>query len=507
LHALIRWKEIGLDLVIKEASLKGTVLCGGSAGAGCWFSSLHTDSLRPDNTKNREAVINELSEEELEDWDYAKISGLGFIDAMCVPHFDKSGTNGNARSDDAEKILLANPTTPAIGVDENAALVVVGNDAYAVSGDGEATCHVVVPDEQNAGETFTAPLPTDWEEPIPMEELLEFATPATGEHLEALEDHVDTDFVIADDVVDIVEKAMANQQRKGRKSVDVPIVKLVAAGSGAALQLVPLADEIVKISGTELPNILYIGTASFDRTDKYHLTTKLFRAMGCEIRRLDVSEEADVPTETEMRECVLDWADIIMCSGGNTLHALIRWKDVGLDFMIKEASLKGTVLCGSSSGAGVWFRLLHTDSLRPDNMKNREALLNELNEHELCDWEYTKISGLGYMNAMFVPHYNSTGSNGRKRAEDVAALLQEDPSIPVIGVENNAALFVIGNEAYCFSGDDEDTCHLIVSDENGEVLSTPLNITAANAVPADKLLELPQYKGCIDVDERRLQRE
>jgi hypothetical protein len=185
-----------------------------------------------------EAVINELSEEELEDWDYAKISGLGFIDAMCVPHFDKSGTNGNARSDDAEKILLANPTTPAIGVDENAALVVVGNDAYAVSGDGEATCHVVVPDEQNAGETFTAPLPTDWEEPIPMEELLEFATPATGEHLEALEDHVDTDFVIADDVVDIVEKAMANQQRKGRKSVDVPIVKLVAAGSGAALQLV-----------------------------------------------------------------------------------------------------------------------------------------------------------------------------------------------------------------------------------------------------------------------------
>jgi peptidase E len=63
LHALLRWKEVGLDLLMKEASLKGVVLCGGSAGAGCWFSSLHTDSLRPDNTKNKEHVLNELSEE------------------------------------------------------------------------------------------------------------------------------------------------------------------------------------------------------------------------------------------------------------------------------------------------------------------------------------------------------------------------------------------------------------------------------------------------------------
>ena len=68
--------------------MKGTVLCGGSAGAGCWFSSLHTDSLRPDNRKNKELVQSELSEEELADWDYATISGLGFIDARCVSQCD-----------------------------------------------------------------------------------------------------------------------------------------------------------------------------------------------------------------------------------------------------------------------------------------------------------------------------------------------------------------------------------------------------------------------------------
>ena len=48
----------------------------------------------------------ELSEEELADWDYTKISGLGYIDAMCVPHFDATGTNDVARADDAEKVLL-----------------------------------------------------------------------------------------------------------------------------------------------------------------------------------------------------------------------------------------------------------------------------------------------------------------------------------------------------------------------------------------------------------------
>jgi Flp pilus assembly protein TadD len=39
------------------------------------------------------------------------------------------------RVKDAERILQESPTTPAIGVDENAALVVVGNEALAVSSD------------------------------------------------------------------------------------------------------------------------------------------------------------------------------------------------------------------------------------------------------------------------------------------------------------------------------------------------------------------------------------
>ena len=54
-----------------------------------------------------------------------------------MPHYDTSGTNGDSRAEHAQKVLADNPFTPAIGIDENAALVVEGDKAMVVSGDGE----------------------------------------------------------------------------------------------------------------------------------------------------------------------------------------------------------------------------------------------------------------------------------------------------------------------------------------------------------------------------------
>jgi peptidase E len=467
LHALLRWKECGLDLLIKEASLNGAVLCGGSAGAGCWFSSLHTDSLRPDNTKNKEQVLADMDDEDLADWDYTKISALGFVDAMCVPHFDVTGTNGNARSDDAARMLEENPVTPAIGVDENAAFVVVGDEALAISGDGKATCHVVVPDE-TTGEVISAPLPTTWQEPVPLDEVLEFPLPENGEHLEALSEHVNTDFVIAD---------VSNHSSNAALGSGI-FPKIVAAGMPRALQLGPIFDKIFELSGKELPNLLWIGTASFDRTDRFNSATLRFREIGCDVRRLDVSDEEDVPTPQDMMELVVEWADVIMCAGGNTLHALIRWKDCGLDLLLKEACEKGTVLCGGSAGAGCWFSSLHTDSLRPDNTKNKEAVLDDLNDEELKDWDFTRISGLGFIDGMCVPHFDVTGTNGHARSEDAERFLREDPSTPAIGIDELAALIVVGNEVSAVSGDGKATCHLtVLRSVTDEVVTTPLPTT------------------------------
>jgi len=497
LHALLRWKEVGLDLLMKESGLNGTVLCGASAGAGCWFSSLHTDSLRPDNTKNREHVLNELTEKELQDWDYAKISALGFIDAMCVPHFDATGTNGAKRAEDAEQILLEDPSTSVIGVDENAALVVVGGDAMAVSGDGKATCHVMMPLEET-GEVISAPIPTHWEEPIPMEEILELPAPASAPHLESLEKYVDTDFVIADDFAQELASSEAatsccDERDADSSTASAVVPKIVASGNERGMQLKPIVDKIVELSGVDLPKVLYIGTASFDRTDKFLMNTKMFREMGCEIRRLDVSEQDTVPSAEDMREMVVEWPHVILCSGGNTLHALIRWKEIGLDMLMKEAGMEGKVLCGGSAGAGCWFSSLHTDSLRPDNTKNKEHVLNELSEEELSDWNYTKISALGFIDAMCVPHYNARGTNGEMRSEHAEKILLEDPSTTmVIGVDNNAAFMVLGNDVMAVSGDGKATCHVIVPDERtGEAMSAPLPTDLEELIPLEDVFKLP----------------
>jgi dipeptidase E len=302
---------------------------------------------------------------------------------------------------------------------------------------------------------MSAPLPTTWEHPVPVEEILDFPVPATASHLESLEDHVDTNFIVADDIAQAISEPVVNNDQKNVSDAPpaVPQIKIVASGNERGMRLQPIVDKVVELSGVDLPKVLYVGTASFDRTDKFLRQTKAFREMGCEIRRLDVSEKDTVPSIDEMKELVVEWAEVIMCSGGNTLHALLRWKEVGLDLLMKEASLKGVVLCGGSAGAGCWFSSLHTDSLRPDNTKNKEHVKSELSEEELADWDYTKISALGFVDAMCVPHFDKTGTNGVERVEDAERLLQESPSTPAIGVDENAALVIVGNEALAVSGD------------------------------------------------------
>eukprot|EP00579_Thalassiosira_antarctica_P008248 CAMPEP_0201879326 /NCGR_PEP_ID=MMETSP0902-20130614/10237_1 /ASSEMBLY_ACC=CAM_ASM_000551 /TAXON_ID=420261 /ORGANISM="Thalassiosira antarctica, Strain CCMP982" /LENGTH=701 /DNA_ID=CAMNT_0048407125 /DNA_START=119 /DNA_END=2224 /DNA_ORIENTATION=- len=481
LHSLLRWKDVGLDLLLKEAAEKGTVLCGGSAGAGCWFHSMHSDSMRPDNTKHADVAKSELDDDELEDWEFVKISGLGLVpgpDIMAVPHFDRTGTNDMSRSDHAEQVLLETenetPGAIAFGIDNNAAFVVTGDSAMVVSGDGEATCHVVVADEET-GETSTAPLvPQD--EPIPIEELMLANTPATAEHLDTLGDHVETNFSIAEDLLEppttttdsATEDASALNSHGGssQENEQVSNLKIVAAGRMKTLQLPPVFEKVIELSGKEQPKIVYIGTASFDRTDKYNLCTKAFRELECEIERLDVSETDTVPTYEEMRRLVVDWAEVIICSGGNTLHALLCWKETGLDLLLKEAAEKGTVLCGGSAGAGCWFSSIHSDSLRPDNVKNSESVKNELDEDELTDWEYVKISGLGIIPAMAVPHYDMTGTNDVSRSENAEQMMEEEQDgVPAFGIDENAALVIEGDMASAVSGDGKATCHVVVTDE------------------------------------------
>ena len=62
------WKDWGLEKILKQAYDAGTIMCGVSAGAICWFEYGITDSW----------------EDELK-----IINCLGFVQGSCCPHYDE----------------------------------------------------------------------------------------------------------------------------------------------------------------------------------------------------------------------------------------------------------------------------------------------------------------------------------------------------------------------------------------------------------------------------------
>ena len=62
------WRQHGVDEILREAWQQGIVLCGGSAGANCWFEACSTDSFGLD--------LDPL------------LDGLGFLKGSFCPHYD-----------------------------------------------------------------------------------------------------------------------------------------------------------------------------------------------------------------------------------------------------------------------------------------------------------------------------------------------------------------------------------------------------------------------------------
>ena len=123
-NMLAVWRVHGFDAVLREAWEAGVVLCGGSAGAICWFEASVTDSFGPQLRGMRD--------------------GLGFLRGSACPHYD-----GEERRRPCYTELVRNGFPPGIGIDDCAALRFDGTEltevlttregsrAYRVSADGE----------------------------------------------------------------------------------------------------------------------------------------------------------------------------------------------------------------------------------------------------------------------------------------------------------------------------------------------------------------------------------
>ena len=180
LYAIDRWHALGIDDMLRRAALdRGVVICGGSAGAICWFDGGHSDSAVPETFREamtrqfagRDTYVPEKGAansrangddkdgsvksadskpaeadsgsskieisaapaegEKPKEWSYLRVPALGILPGLVCPHHDKIQSNGVHRSDDFDAMLLRHPTELGIGIDDWAALI-VEDDTYRV---------------------------------------------------------------------------------------------------------------------------------------------------------------------------------------------------------------------------------------------------------------------------------------------------------------------------------------------------------------------------------------
>ncbi len=105
-NMLAIWRACGLDTLLRQAWERGTVLCGLSAGAICWFEQGLTDSgggLDP-------------------------LTCLGFLRGSCCPHYD-----GEPHRQQAYRGLVQRGALSAgYALDDGAALHIVGDTVAEV---------------------------------------------------------------------------------------------------------------------------------------------------------------------------------------------------------------------------------------------------------------------------------------------------------------------------------------------------------------------------------------
>ncbi len=201
------------------------------------------------------------------------------------------------------------------------------------------------------------------------------------------------------------------------------VPKIVAIGGGEIRELETAAIDkrIVELTGKTRPNALFIPTASSDAPGYIDTFDRVYgEHLGCQTRTLKLIQNP--PSFDEMSTLVLD-SDLVYVGGGNTYKMMKLWRRLGLDTVLAEAASRGTVLSGLSAGAICWFRYGHSDSS---------------SFYSNADWDYIRVTGLGFINAVYCPHYHV-----EKREASFSQMIAKRGGIG-IACDNNAAIEIVG---------------------------------------------------------------
>lgn len=202
---------------------------------------------------------------------------------------------------------------------------------------------------------------------------------------------------------------------------------IIALGGGDLKEKTTLKidEEIAKLAklhaGEKRAYGLFIGTASHDSMPAFNSFRKTYTSV------FDIKADCALTVYGEMSiDKIKDKflkADFIYVGGGDTKFMLDKWKETGLDVLIKEAYDRGVILCGRSAGAICWFKDMYTDY---DIMRGESK-------------DYKLLKGLGYLEGVCSPHYNL-------RRVDYQKALIENGFKEGYGLEDNGAMMFVNGE-------------------------------------------------------------
>ena len=228
--------------------------------------------------------------------------------------------------------------------------------------------------------------------------------------------------------------------------------KIVAIGGGelSMLETAEIDKHIIELTSKTRPKALFIPTASGDAPGYVETFEACYgKEYGCQTRTLNLIENP--PAFEEMSTLVLD-SDLIYVGGGNTYRMMKIWRRLGLDTVLAEAASRGIVLSGLSAGAICWFKYGNSDS-RSFSKK--------------VEWDYIRVSGLGFINAIYCPHYHV-----EKREDAFSQMIAKRGGIG-IACDNNAAIEVVGDHYRVLTSSPNTKAYKLFK-RNGRVVVTEL---------------------------------
>lgn len=234
---------------------------------------------------------------------------------------------------------------------------------------------------------------------------------------------------------------------------------IIAIGGGKIMlpkhrqaQTLSIDKTIIEQAKKKSPKVLFIPTASEDNVEyceafRYQYETRL----GSSVQELLLYRDRSSNRKIQM---LIAESDIIYVGGGNTLRMMKLWRQLGIDKYLDKARKRGAVLCGLSAGAICWFRQGNSDSRKFKDGKNKTLI---------------KVTGLNYADLLICPHYDVE----KHRQPSLKAMMKTTEGV-AIGVENNAALHIKGDQYRILSSMRNKKAYLIYW-HRGEYVKQVLN--------------------------------